>query len=75
MKVRLEMSRHLGDLDDAEFRTLEDCIVDWLEAHNVAGSTLGAYSIYTAVEEEQEKALEAREAQRESEKEEPQLRG
>ena len=67
------MSRHLGDLDDAEFGTLEDRIVDWLEAHNVAGSILGAYSIYTAVEEEQEKARLAREAQRESEKEESQL--
>lgn len=50
------MSRHLGELDDAEFRTLEDCIVDWLEAHNVAGSILGEYSIYTSVEEECEKA-------------------
>lgn len=67
------MSRHLGDVEYTEFSTLEDRIVDWLEAHNVAGSILGAYSIYTAVEEEQEKARLALEAQRESEEEESNL--
>ena len=68
------MARHLGELDDAEFRTLEDCIVDWLEAHNVAGSIARDYSLYTAVQDEHEKAQLACESQREREKEASQPR-
>ena len=50
------MARHLGNLDYAEVASLVDHIADWLQAHGVAGSILGHYSLYTALQEEHEKA-------------------
>lgn len=61
------MTRHLGQLDDAEAYSLENHIADWLQAHGVSGSILGNYSIYTAVQEEHEKARLALESRRERE--------
>jgi hypothetical protein len=49
-------TRHMGRLTDKEICDLTDHVADWLQAHGVAGSILGEYSIYTAVEEECEKA-------------------
>jgi len=48
--------RHLGELDDAEVADLLAHIADWLQAHGVPGSILPEYSLYTAVQEEHEKA-------------------
>jgi hypothetical protein len=50
------MARHLGELDYAEAYSLENHIADWLQAHGVAGSVLHDYSLYTAVQEEHDKA-------------------
>jgi hypothetical protein len=50
------MARHFGELDYSEACTLEDHLVGWLQAHDVAGSIAHDYSLYTAVQEEHEKA-------------------
>jgi hypothetical protein len=50
------MSRHLGDLDDAEVYSLQSHIVNWLESHDVAGSAAQDYNLYRVLEEEHEKA-------------------
>jgi hypothetical protein len=57
------MTRHWGERDYEAVDSLEDHLVKWLEAHDVAGSILGQYSIYTALEEEHEKARLAWESQ------------
>ena len=53
------MARHLGNLDYAEVASLVDHIADWLQAHGVAGSINPDYSLYTAVQEEHDKARRA----------------
>ncbi len=50
------MTRHLGRLTDGDIYDLTTHIADWLQTKGVAGSILHEYSIYTAVEEEHEKA-------------------
>ena len=50
------MTRHLGRLTNKDIYDLTGHVVGWLHAQGVAGSISGEYSIYTAVEEECEKA-------------------
>ena len=50
------MARHLGDLDYEEVYSLTSHIAAWLQVNGVAGSIAGAYSLYTAVQAEHEKA-------------------
>jgi hypothetical protein len=54
--MRKRKTSHLGRLTDGDIYDLTNHVADWLQAQGVAGSILGEYSIYTAVQEEHEKA-------------------
>ena len=45
------MARHLGELSWDEVSTLQDALIKWLKAHNVAGS-VAEYSLYRAIQDE-----------------------
>jgi hypothetical protein len=50
------MTRHMGRLTKKDIYDLTNHVADWLHAQGVAGSISPEYSIYTAVQEEHEKA-------------------
>jgi len=50
------MARHLKTVTHDEWADLQDRVLDWLDAHDVAGSIAGEYSLYRALDEEREKA-------------------
>jgi hypothetical protein len=56
------MSRHLGELDYDEFRTLIDSVIDWLQVHDVAGSIATDYSVYGVLDDVYERAVKRRRA-------------
>ena len=51
------MARHLADATDEEWRELIDELVGWLQRHNIAGSIAAQYSLYRALDDEREKAV------------------
>lgn len=52
------MSRHLGDVTDAEWALLHRALLKWLNRCDVAGS-VAKYSLYAALDRERAKAKAA----------------
>jgi hypothetical protein len=50
---------HLGNATKKQIEELQRLLLNWLERHDISGSVADQYSLYTAIDEEYEKAQQA----------------